>query len=120
MAEGLVNALHGEGYQAFSAGIEPTMVDKRAVAVMAELGIDISSHSSKGLEGFMAKDVDLVITVCDHAKEACPFIAGAKRQLHKSFEDPVSTEGTEDEQLAKFREVRDDIKQWLEKALMDF
>jgi arsenate reductase len=118
MAEGLVNALHSEGYHAFSAGIEPTVVDERAVVVMAELGIDISGHSSKSLEGFMAKDIDLVITVCDHAKEACPFIQGAKRQLHKSFEDPVGTEGTKEEQLAKFREVRDDIKQWLEKTLI--
>jgi arsenate reductase len=80
---------------------------------MAELGIDISGYRSKGVDEFMEKTFDLVITVCDNAREACPFFPGAHKQVHQGFEEPSSSEGTEDEQLAVFRRVREAIRAWV-------
>lgn len=112
MAEGFLNALYGDRYEGFSAGIEPTRVSPYAVKVMAEIGIDISMHRSKSIEGFRGKNFNYVITVCDHAKEICPFFPGEKI-LHKGFEDPSDFKGTEDEILKEVRRVRDEIKDWI-------
>ena len=113
MAEGLLNALYGDRYKAYSAGIEPTKVNPYAVEVMAEIGIDLSRQRSKSIEEFREKNFDYVITLCDHAKEACPFFPGEKI-LHKSFEDPSKFKGTEEEILEETRRIRDEIKYWLE------
>jgi len=113
MAEGLLNALYGDRYKAYSAGIEPTKVNPYAVEAMAEIGIDLSRQRSKSIEEFRDKNLDYVITVCDRAKEVCPFFPGEKI-LHKSFEDPSEFEGTEEEILEKTRSIRDEIKYWLE------
>lgn len=115
MAEGLLNSLYGNRYEAYSAGIEPSVVNPHAIQVMSELGIDISKHRSKSVKEFAEQEFDYVITVCDQAKETCPFFPGGKRHLHKSFEDPVLFEGNEALTLSVFRQVRDEIKDWIEK-----
>jgi len=115
MAEGFLNALHGDRYEAHSAGIKPTKANPYAVKVMAEAGIDISKQRSKSIEEFRGKIFDYVVTVCDDAKEACPFFPGDKI-LHKGFRDPSRFKGTDDEILKKARHVRDEIRDWLEKT----
>jgi arsenate reductase (thioredoxin) len=115
MAEGFVNALYGDRYSAFSAGTEPSKVSPYAVRVMQEIGIDISDHRSKSVDEFIDQDLDYVVTVCDHAKEACPFFLGGRKALHKGFQDPASVTGAEDEKLSVFRHVRDEIRYWVEK-----
>jgi arsenate reductase len=114
MAEGLLRALYGNRYDVFSAGTEPGMVSPYAIKVMADIGIDISAHRSKSLQEFLDQKFDYVITVCDHAKESCPYFPGGKKILHKSFEDPSALTGTEEEIMAGYRQVRDEIKSWIE------
>jgi len=114
MAEGLMRAFHGNRYDVFSAGTEPGMVSPYAIKVMAEIGIDIGAHRSKSLQEFLDQKFDYVITVCDHAKESCPYFPGGKKILHKSFEDPSALTGTEEEIMAGYRQVRDEIKSWIE------
>jgi len=116
MAEGFLNALKEDRYEAYSVGIEPSRINPYAVKAMAEVGIDISTHRSKSIEEFRGESFDYVVTVCDLAKEACPFFPG-ERILHKDFEDPSEFKGTEDEILEKVRDVRDEIKDWIEKTL---
>jgi len=115
MAEGILNAIGGDHYIAFSAGTEPSSVNPYAIQVMSEIGIDISAHRSKGLHEFMEKKFDYVITVCDHANETCPFFPGGKIRVHRSFQDPASYKGDEAETLFDFRRIRDEIKAWIEK-----
>ena len=110
MAEGLVNHYMGKKWKACSAGTQPTgAVHPLAIKVMAELGIDISRRHSKSADEFLNKRLDLVITVCDSAVEECPVWLGRGRTEHISFRDPAKAGGTEEEKLAVFREVRDDI-----------
>lgn len=116
MAEGILKALYGDRYEVYSAGNYPTVVNPYAIKVMSEIGIDISEHKSKSIEDFIGMDIDYVVTVCDKAKENCPYFPGAKKYLHQSFEDPVSYEGDEEEKLNKFRKVRDEIKKWIIKT----
>ena len=113
MAEGLMNALYGDRYLAFSAGTEPSEVNPYAVRVMQEIGIDISGHRSKSVDEFLDQDLDYVVTVCDRAKESCPFFPGGRKPMHKGFQDPSSAAGTEEEKLAVFRRVRDEIRVWI-------
>ncbi|MEM2082688.1 MAG: arsenate reductase ArsC [Candidatus Bathyarchaeia archaeon] len=116
MAEGFLRALYGDEYEAYSGGTEPKGIDPRAVKVMAEVGVDISGQRSKGLGEFGGWGFDYVVTVCDRAKEACPFFPGGKIFLHKGFEDPSQLKGTEEEILAGFRRVRDEIRDWIEET----
>ena len=112
MAEGLLNTLFKSKYQAFSAGIIPKQVNPYAIEVIKELGIDISDNRSKSIEEFRDITFDFVVTVCDNAKETCPFFPG-KKILHKGFEDPANFNGEIKETLSVFRKVRDKIKQWI-------
>ncbi len=114
MAEGLLNNLFGDRYQAFSAGTEPSAVNPLAVMVMKEIGIDISHHRSKSIKEFEGEEFDYVITVCDRAKEECPYFSGGKRYVHESFPDPSHYRGSEEEKIEFFRHVRDQIKGWIE------
>jgi len=114
MAEGLIRTFHGHIYEAFSAGTEPGRVSPYAIRVMAEIGIDIGAHRSKGLQEFLDQKFDYVITVCDQAKESCPYFPGGKKILHQSFEDPSALTGTEEEIMAGFRRIRDEIRSWIE------
>jgi arsenate reductase len=110
MAEGLVNHFLANRWVAYSAGTAPSgYVNPLAIAVMAELGIDISKHRSKSVTDFYDADLDLVVTVCDSAAENCPVWLGPNRRVHIGFADPAAATGTEQERLAIFRRVRDGI-----------
>lgn len=114
MAEGLFRHLAGDRFEVESAGTEQTRVNPSAIAAMKELGIDISSHTSKTLDRFLDQKWDYVITVCDNANESCPIFAGASTRLHWSFEDPSVAKGSDDERLAEFRRIREQIRARLE------
>lgn len=115
MAEGLLRTLYGQHYEVHSAGTEPSRVNPSAVRVMEEVGIDISPHAAKKVSEFSGQKFDYVITVCDQAKESCPFFPGGII-IHKGFEDPAQVEGTEEEVLDEFRRSRDEIREWVEKT----
>lgn len=114
MAEGLLRHDGGEAFEVDSAGVKPSQVRPEAIEVMKEIGIDISGHRSKSVDEFNGQEFDYVITVCDHAKETCPVFPGKTRRIHESFEDPPAP-GTksEEETLAIFRRVRDEIREWM-------
>ena len=114
MAEGLLRHDAGDRFTVESAGTKPSHVRTEAIAVMKELGIDISGHRSKSVEEFARTEFDYVLTVCDNAKESCPVFPGHANRLHKNFEDPAAAEGTEAARLAVFRRVRDEIRDYLE------
>lgn len=108
MAESLLRARGDASYDVFSAGTEPRVVHPLAIKVMQEIGIDISDHRAKSLEEFRNQpSIDLVVTVCDEAAEACPYFPNARRQVHWGFPDPSRVEGSEEERLAAFRHIRD-------------
>lgn len=113
MAEGLLRHDAGVRFDVESAGTKPSRVRPEAIAVMREIGIDISGHRAKHLDEFGRRAFDYVLTVCDQANEACPFFPGATRRLHHDFQDPAAFEGTEEERLAVFRRVRDEIRDYL-------
>jgi arsenate reductase (thioredoxin) len=110
MAEGWLGALGGDRYEVESAGTEATRVHPLAVRAMAEVGVDLTRHMSKTLDRFRGERWDWVITVCDAANEGCPLFPGPARRVHWSFDDPTRTVGSEDERLATFRRVRDEIR----------
>lgn len=111
MAEGLWNHLGDGEWQAVSAGSKPAgYVNQGAIAAMAELDIDISANESKSVAEFQDQPFDLVVTVCDSAREVCPVFPGAKQTLHWPFDDPYYAKGTDEEKLAEFRRVRDEIR----------
>lgn len=113
MAEGYLRNMGGNLFDVVSAGLEPSMVNPRAIQVMAEDGIDISSHSSKNVDLFTGQEFDYIITVCDNAKERCPIFPGKGKRIHWSFRDPADATGSEEEILAVFRTVREQIKEKL-------
>jgi len=112
MSEGLLRARLGQHYEVHSAGTERTHVRPLALAAMAEIGIDLSSHWSKTVDDLGERSFDVVVTVCDNAREACPYVP-AKRNIHHSFPDPAAATGTDEERLAVFRAVRDEIEAWI-------
>jgi len=118
MAEGLLRSLGGDQFEVFSAGTEATAVRPLAIKAMAELGIDISQQQSKTLDRYLHEPFDKVITVCDTAAEACPIFPGAVQRWHWSFEDPSKATGSEAEQLAVYRRVRDQIRSRIEQELL--
>src|SRR6202795_1420237 len=113
MAEGLLRHDAGESLEVFSAGTKPSHVRPEAIAVMREMGIDISGHRSKSVDELAGQSFDYVLTVCDHAKESCPVFAGNTVMIHKNFEDPAALQGSEGQRLALFRSVRDEIRNYL-------
>jgi arsenate reductase len=113
MAEGLLRHDAGEYFSVESAGTKPSHVRSEAVVVMQELGIDIRRQRSKHVDGFEGRQFDVVITVCDKAKESCPVFPGAVKRLHHGFEDPAALKGSEEERLALFRRVRDELRTYL-------
>jgi arsenate reductase len=109
MAEGWLRHLAGNRFEVESAGTEATRVNPLAIRAMQEKGIDLKGHASKTLDRFLNDTWDYVITVCDSANERCPVFPGAAARIHWSFDDPSAAKGTEDERLATFRRVRDEI-----------
>ena len=113
IAEAFLNALCGDRYEAKSAAITPTQINPYVVKAMAEIGIDLSTHRSKSIMEFQGKTFDYVVTVCDAAREVCPFFPGEK-EIHKSFPDPAAFKGAEAEVLRRVRVLRDEIREWVE------
>ncbi len=109
MAEGLLRSLGGDRFEVRSAGTKPSIVRPEAIAVMSELGIDLSGHRSKHVREFDGQHFDYVITVCDNANENCPVFPGDTERIHWSVPDPAAIGGSETERLAAFRRVRDSL-----------
>ncbi len=109
MGEGLFRAEGGDSFAVFSAGTKPSSVRPEAIAVMKEIGIDISGQRSKSVNEFARQSFDYVVTVCDNARDNCPVFPAGTARLHWSFEDPAAVEGNEDQRLAAFRRIRDQI-----------
>ena len=115
LAEGLLRAALGDGYHVASAGSKPAgYVHPLAIKAMAEIGLDISGHRSKHLDEFLNQDVETVITVCGNADQACPMFPGQVNRHHWGFDDPAHATGSEEEQMAVFRRVRDEIRRVFE------
>jgi len=114
MAEGLLRHDAGDRFEVFSAGVDPAEhVRPEAIAVMREIGIDLSGHRPKHVDEFSSQQFDYVLTVCDHAREICPIFPGQTRTIHHSFVDPGNFPGSAEERLAFFRKVRDEIRDYL-------
>jgi arsenate reductase len=109
MGEGLLRSLSHGAVEVYSAGTHPSRVNPLAIEAMKEVGIDISAHRSKSVQEFTGQRFDIVITVCDNARESCPIFPGAPERLHWSYPDPALAEGSHEERLRAFREVRDDM-----------
>lgn len=118
MAEAWTRHLRGDLFEAYSAGVEPKGLDPRAVKAMAEAGINISTQKSKNLDALGDLEFDYVVTLCDNARESCPFFPAKTRLMHRGFDDPPKlAEGTNDEEeaMAHYRRVRDEIRAFVEK-----
>lgn len=118
MAEGLTRHLKGDIMEAHSAGVEPHGVDPRSIRAMAEIGIDISGQTSKHVDTLEGIDFDFVVTLCDQAQQGCPFFPAKTRVLHVGFDDPprlAAGSRSEEEAMAHYRRVRDEIRQFVEK-----
>ncbi|MBZ5576441.1 MAG: arsenate reductase ArsC [Acidobacteriia bacterium] len=113
MAEGLLRQEADGRFAVESAGTKPSHVRAEAIQVMREVGIDISGYRSKSVDEFAGQPFDLVLTVCDHARETCPVYPGHGDRVHHSFEDPAAVQGSEEERLQAFRRVRDEIQEYL-------
>ncbi len=116
IAEGLLRFLRGGRYEAHSAGTQPSRLNPYVKKAMGELGIDMSAHRSKKVDEYIGAEFDYIVTVCDQAKETCPYLPGGKEYMHKSFTDPSGFSGTEDEIMAAVRRVRDEIRIWIGKT----
>lgn len=113
MAEGLLREIAGDRLEIHSAGSQPSVVNPFAIAAMKRRGIDLSNHRSKHLNEFIDQSFDYVITVCDKAAQTCPVFPGKAERIHWGFPDPADAQGTGDEILASFEQVRDDLEQTL-------
>ena len=112
MAEAFLNRLCGDKYEAKSAGSTHTQINPFVAKLIAEIGVDFSTHKSKGIMEFDGKTFDYAVTVCDSAREFCPFFPREK-EIHTSFPDPSAYKGSEEEILQKVRALRDEIKEWV-------
>ncbi len=119
MAEGWLRRLAGDRFESHSAGTEVTAVRPLAVRAMAEAGVDISGAESKTLERYIGQPWDYVVTVCDQAAESCPIFPGGGRRLHWSLPDPSKAEGSEEERLDVYRQVRDHVRAEVEALVRD-
>ncbi|VAX37619.1 Arsenate reductase thioredoxin-coupled, LMWP family [hydrothermal vent metagenome] len=118
MAEALWETIGNGEWETESAGSKPSgYVHPLAIEAMKELGLDISSYQSKSLDQFQGQSFDLLVTVCDNAKESCPVFSGAKEMLHCPFDDPADAIGTDEEKMICFRRVRDEIQEKIQRYL---
>jgi arsenate reductase len=111
MAEGLLRHMASDRFDVFSAGTRPVGLNPNAIKAMAEIGVDIAGHRSKPVDEFAGQQFDYIITVCDRAKESCPIFPGGGERIHHGFDDPANAPA--DQQLAAFRQVRDQMQVWL-------
>jgi arsenate reductase len=117
MAEAWTRLLKGDEFEAYSAGVQPKLMDPRAIKAMAEAGVDISSQKSKGVAAFGNTEFDYVITLCDNAREMCPYFPAKTRLIHQGFDEPpklAENARNEEEAMASYRRVRDEIKAFVE------
>jgi arsenate reductase (thioredoxin) len=119
IAEGYLRHFAGEKAKIYSAGVETHGVNPRAIATMKEDGIDISQHTSNNIDDYFEIDFDFVITVCDNAKERCPFLVTKAKKFHQNFPDPAKASGTEEEIMEEFRQVRQMIKSYSRQFVAD-
>jgi arsenate reductase len=119
MAEGLLRHDAGDAFEVESAGTKASFVRPEAIAVLKDIGIDISTQRSKSVDEFAGRAFDYVITVCDNAKESCPIYPGHTNRLHHSFDDPAAVQGSEEDRLRMFRRVRDEIRSYLRAFALD-
>jgi arsenate reductase len=119
MAEGWLRHLAGDRFVSDSAGTEPRGVNPLAVEAMREVGVDLTGHRSKHVDEYVDPPADYVVTVCDHAKEVCPYVPAAVEVMHKGFDDPSAAVGSHEERLAVFRRVRDEIREWIEQIFLN-
>lgn len=115
MAEGLLKAKLGDRFEVDSAGTRPGIVRPEAIEALREIGIDISGNRSKSVDEFADAEIDYVLTVCDNARENCPYFPARTRLVHHAFDDPAEAEGTFRERLAVFRRVRDEIGDYIDR-----
>ncbi|WP_268846932.1 arsenate reductase ArsC [Flavobacterium aestivum] len=120
IAEGYLRYFAKNKAEIYSAGVETHGVNSKAIAIMKEDGIDISNHTSNNVEEYYEIDFDFVITVCDNAKERCPFFPTKAKKFHYNFPDPAKAIGTEDEILKEFRFVRQQIKDYSENFVKEY
>jgi arsenate reductase (thioredoxin) len=118
IAEGLINALYADRYEAVSGGTMATRVHPMAIKAMAEIGIDISRHRSKSIDEFEGRRFDSIVMVCDEKQTDCPFFPGGRDYIHHAFDDPAACLGTDEEVLACFRKSRDEIKTWIDETFV--
>ncbi|CAN5515982.1 arsenate reductase ArsC [soil metagenome] len=113
MAEGLLKHICQNKYEIFSAGTKPSIVRPEAIKVLQEIRVDISNNRSKSVDEFVNKEIDYVLTVCDNAKENCPYFPAQTKLIHRPFADPAEVEGNEETRLAAFRRMRNEIEEYL-------
>ncbi|MBA2495009.1 MAG: arsenate reductase ArsC [Acidobacteria bacterium] len=113
MAEGLLKHICQNKYEIFSAGTKPSIVRPEAIKVLREIRVDISNNCSKSVDEFVNKEIDYILTVCDNAKENCPYFPAKTKLIHRSFADPAEVEGNEETRLAAFRRMRNEIEEYL-------
>ena len=110
MAEGLLRDMAGDRFEVFSAGSHPSRLHPASIIVMAELEIDISNHSADSIDKYLDKDIDIVITVCDNARQVCPVFPGNVKRIHWSIDDPFHGWGAEPNDLEPYRDTREELK----------
>jgi arsenate reductase len=113
IAEAFLRVLFGDRYDVWSAGTKPTEVNPFAIMVMAEEGIELSSHYAKSVHSYTDYEFDSVVTMCSNIYQSCPYFNGAKNYIHEEFADPSLFQGTEQDIINQFRKVRDEIKAWI-------
>lgn len=114
MAEGLLKHICDNEFEIYSAGSKPSIVRPEAIEVLEEIGVDISQNRSKSVDEFSETAIDYVLTVCDNAKENCPYFPAKTKLIHHSFDDPAEITGDEETRLSAFRKVRDEISRYFE------
>lgn len=112
MAEGILREQFGDRFEVYSAGTHPSIVLPWAIEALAEIGIDISHHRSKSVDEFAGREMDYVLTVCDNARQNCPYFPAKTKRIHHAFEDPAFVPGDDEARLAAFRRVRDQIREY--------
>ncbi len=119
MAEGLLKHICQNEFEVFSAGTKPSIVRPEAIKVLTEIKIDISNNRSKSVDEFADEEIDYVLTVCDNAKENCPYFPAQTKLVHHSFADPAEVEGDEETRILAFRRVRDQIQEYLNDSFVE-
>ena len=120
MAEGLLKNICGNEFEIYSAGTKPTIVRPEAIKALNEIGIDISENLSKSVDEFANQEINYVLTVCDNAKENCPYFPAKTKVIHHGFFDPAEITGDEETRVSAFRKVRDEIRMYFEKDFVKF